>query len=111
MVKRLTLKDQLTREEYLQRVARYTNADARRLGYPSADVLRLEIKLGELAGAWRTTKAPHLVHEYSSLLYRMILNGYDVNMLAVQDQLPQELMPVLPPEAVQTAIKQVYHEE
>ena len=108
MVKRLTLKDQITREEYLQRVAQYTDADAIRLGYPSAKVLRLEIKLGEIAGAWRKTKNASLVYEYKSVLYEMILNGYDVNTLPVQDQLPDELMPELPPETVCMAIQRVY---
>ena len=77
MVKRLTLNDQLTREEYLQRVQRYTDADAIRLGYPSVEVLHLEIKLGEIAGAWRETKDDKYVHEYARVLYQMIFNGYD----------------------------------
>jgi hypothetical protein len=108
MVKRLTLKDQITREEYLQRVNQYTNTDAIRLGYPSVEVLRLEIKLGEIAGAWRETKNAILVHEYKSVLYEMILKGYDVNTLPIQDQLPDRLMPELPPETVRSAIQRVY---
>ena len=108
MVKRLTLKDQITHEEYLQRVDQYTDIDAIERGYPSVEVLRLEIKLGEIAGAWRETKEEHLVHKYASVLYKMILNGYDVNTLPIQDQLPNRLMPELPPETVRSAIQRAY---
>jgi len=111
MVKRLTLKDQITRDEYLQRIHQYTDEDATKHGYPSAEVLRLEVKLGEIAGAWRKTKDDKYVYEYASILYKMILNGYDVEGLPIQDQLPDELMPELPPQPVQAAIKRVYQAE
>ena len=110
MVKRLTLKDQLSREQYLQRANQYSDADAQKLGYPSAEVLRLEIELGEIAGAWRDNQDDgDLVREYERVLYKMILKGYDVNTLPIQDQLPDDLMPELPPEPVQAAIQRVYH--
>lgn len=111
MVKRLTLKDQMTREEYLKRVNKYTDEDAIKLGYPSADVLRLEIRLGEIAGAWRENKTDELACEYKSVLYEMILKGYDVNTLPIQDQLPDRVMPDLPPQSVQQAIRKVYQTE
>ncbi len=112
MVKRLTMKDQLSREEYLQRVNQYTDADARKLGYPSAEVLRLEIKLGEIAGAWRYNQDDKsLVLEYERVLYKMILNGYNVETLPIQDQLPTKHMPELPPKPVQVAIQNAYHSE
>ena len=112
MVKRLTMKDQLSREEYLQRVIQYTDEDAKKLGYPSAEVLRLEIKLGELAGKWRNNQDDEsLVLEYERVLYKMILNGYDVDTLPIQDQLPDELMPELPPKPVQMAIQSVFQTE
>jgi hypothetical protein len=38
----------------------------------------------------------------------MILKGYDVNTLPIQDQLPDRLMPELPPEPVQAAIQRIY---
>jgi hypothetical protein len=109
MVKRLTMKDQLSREQYLQRVSQYTDEDAHRLGYPSVEVLRLEIKLGEIAGKWRYNQDDEsLVLEYERVLYKMILKGYDVNTLPIQDQLPDRLMPELPPEPVQAAIQRIY---
>ena len=108
MVKRLTLKDQLTREEYLQRVREYTDDDAQRLGYISAEVLRLETNLGEIAGKWRRTKEDALVLEYKSVLYEMILKGYDVTTLPIQDQLPDDLMPDMPPLEVLQAIQNAY---
>mgnify|MGYP000032074948 CR=1 FL=1 len=112
MVKRLTMKDQLSREQYLQRVSEYTDDDAHKLGYPSAEVLRLEIKLGEIAGKWRNNQDDEaLVHEYERVLYKMILKGYDVDGLPIQDQLPDRLMPELPPKPVQMAIQSVYQAE
>lgn len=112
MVKRLTMKDQLSREQYLKRVSQYTDEDAQKLGYPSAEVLRLEIKLGEIAGKWRYNQDDEsLVLEYERVLYKMILKGYDVNTLPIQDQLPDELMPELPPKPVQAAIQSVYQAE
>ncbi|MEL6307283.1 MAG: IS6 family transposase [Chloroflexota bacterium] len=39
---------------------------------------------------------------------KMILKGYDLNTLPIQDQLPDDLMPELPPQSVQAAIKRAY---
>lgn len=108
MVKRLKSEDVISREEYLQMIAKLTDEDAIELGYPSAKVMRLEDKLSEIAGKWRRTKEHALIHEYKSVLYEMILNGYDVNTLPVQDQLPEDFMPALPPEPVRLAIQKVY---
>ena len=108
MVKRLKKEDVISREEYLQRIANLTDEQAVKLGYPSAKVMHLEDRLSELAGKWRRTKDDALVPEYKSVLYEMILNGYDVNTLPIQDQLPRNLMPDLPPEPVQMAIRSVY---
>ena len=88
-------------------VDNYTEEDARKSGYPSLKVMKLEYELTRIAGAWRETKRDSLVHEYKRVLYEMILNGYDVNTLPIQDQLPDERMPDLPPEPVQNAIKRV----
>ena len=89
----------------------YTDADARRHGYPNLKVMKLEWELTRIAAEWRDTKDDALVHEYKSVLYEMILNGYDVNTLPIQDQLPRRLMPELPPKPVQQAIKTVYDAE
>jgi hypothetical protein len=86
----------------------YTDEDARKHGYPSLKVMKLEYELTRIAGSWRVSKRDSLVYEYKSVLYEMILNGYDVDTLPIQDQLPPELMPELPPPRVQAAIKQVY---
>ena len=40
----------------------------------------------------------------------MILKGYNVDTLPVQDQLPEDLMPELPPQTVRSAITQAYKE-
>lgn len=108
MVKKLKSEDVISREDYLQMVSNLTDEDARELGYPSAKVMRLEDQLTELAGKWRRTKEEALIYKYKSVLYEMILNGYDVNTLPIQDQLPDDLMPELPPEPVQMAIKTLY---
>ena len=106
--KRLKWEDMISHEEGIEERQNYTDEDARKLGYPGVEVLRLGDHLRMLAGKWRETKDNHLVHEYASVFYKMILKGYDVNTLPIQDQLPDDLMPELPPEPVQAAIKRVY---
>jgi len=107
--KRLTLSDMKPPEYSI--LDKYTEEDAHKSGYPSLKVMKLEYELTRIAGAWRETKNESLVYEYKSVLLEMILNGYDINTLPVQDQLPDELMPDLPPEPVQVAIKRVYQTE
>ena len=106
-MKRLKLED-MKPPGVTGKLENYTDEDAQRHGYPSLKVMKLEYELTRIAGTWRETKDNHLVHEYASVFYKMILNGYDVNTLPIQDQLPDELMPELPPESVQAAIKRVY---
>ena len=89
----------------------YTDEDARRHGYPSLKVMKLEYQLSQIAGEWRYTKADALIDKYKSVLYEMILHGYDVNTLPIQDQLPSRLMPEMPPKPVQKAIQSVYSSE
>ena len=107
--KRLTLSDMKPPDYSV--LSKYTDEDARKSGYPSLKVMKLEYELTRIAGAWRETKDDALVYKYKSVLYEMILNGYDVNTLPIQDQLPDELMPELPPEPVQSAIKRIYQPE
>ncbi|MDQ7027139.1 MAG: hypothetical protein Q9P44_16460 [Anaerolineae bacterium] len=110
-MKRLTMKDQITVREHRQRMLSLSDDEVKKFGYPNAKVLRLSYRLSEIVGKWRGVKTDALVHEYKSVLYEMILNGYDVNTLPIQDQLPEDLMPELPPEPVQAAIQRVYHAE
>ncbi|MCI0714028.1 MAG: hypothetical protein L0154_27985 [Chloroflexi bacterium] len=88
--------EEISHAELMEERRRYTDQQARQLGYPSAEVLHLSDRLSEIAGQWRTTKDNNLVIEYRQILYEMILKGYDVNTLPVQDQLPEELMPNSP---------------
>jgi len=104
----LTFEDQKSDKDYLAQRRNYTDEQAQALGYASAKVLRLADDLSKIAGKWRVTKDDLLVDKYQQTLYAMILNGYDVDTLPVEDQLPEELMPDLPPEKVRTAIKQAY---
>jgi hypothetical protein len=104
----LRTEDQKTREEYLARVKNYTDEDAHKLGYSNVHVLHLEDRLGQIAEQWRTSQDVQLVSKYRETLYDMILHGYDVDSLPLQDQLPKELMPELPPQAVRAAILQAY---
>ncbi|MEL6406455.1 MAG: hypothetical protein AAFR81_18950 [Chloroflexota bacterium] len=108
--KRLKLEDMkpsgLSRE-----LENYTDADAHRHGYISLDVMRLEYKITEIVGEWRSTKDDRLVQKYERVLYKMILKGYDLNTLPIQDQLPDDLMPELPPQSVQAAIKRAYEKQ
>ncbi|MEM9950225.1 MAG: hypothetical protein AAF846_01385 [Chloroflexota bacterium] len=109
--KRLKWDDMISPEQANVERQNYTDEDARKLGYPNVEVLHLADSLSALAGKWRRTKDAVLVHEYKSTLYEMILKGYDVNTLPVQDQLPDDLMPDLPSEPVQRAIKTVYESQ
>lgn len=104
MVK-LTMADMKSLEQYKAELEHITDQQAHKLGYPSAHVLRLEDKLTDIAGAWRESKEEALVHEYKSVLYEMILHGYDVQTLPIQDQLPPEVMPQVPSARVQKAIQ------
>jgi hypothetical protein len=110
MAKRLKWDDMISPEEGRKERQNYTDEDARKLGYPSIEVLRLADYLSEIAGKWRTTKEDVLIHDYKAVLYEMILKGYDVNTLPVQDQLPEEHMPDLPPMPIQKAIIEAYQE-
>lgn len=93
-------------DAYLEERRHYTDEQARELGYVSAAVLRLSDQLSAIAGAWRTTRKTERVTQYQVTLYAMILKGYDVDTLPIQDQLPPELMPDLPSERVLAAIRQ-----
>ncbi len=104
----LKWEDMQSHEDYLEERHSYRDEKARKLGYPSAEVLRLSDHLSQIAGEWRTTKDSKLVTEYQQTLYKMILKGYDVDILPIQDQLSTELMPELPPPPVRAAILQAY---
>lgn len=104
----LRSEDEISREKLMHERHNYTDKQARELGYPNAEVLQLSDHLSAIAGQWRTTQNPALVEKYREILYSMILKGYDIDTLPLQDQLPEELMPELPPPAVRQAIKEAY---
>ncbi|MEL6408278.1 MAG: hypothetical protein AAFR81_28185 [Chloroflexota bacterium] len=106
--KRLTLDDMKPADYSV--IDKYTDEDAKKSGYPSLEVMKMEYELTRIAGKWRETKEESLVHQYKGVLYEMIFKGYDVNTLPIQDQLPDALMPELPPQRVQVAIRQVYEQ-
>ena len=106
----LTRADMGSLEEFRKERENYTDEDARKLGYPNVAVLHLEDKLSLIAGTWRDTKDDALVAEYRQTLYEMILKGYDVHTLPIQDQLPDRHMPELPPKKVLDAIVAAYKE-
>lgn len=108
--KKLKSGDGLSNEEALEERRNYTDEQARILGYPSAEVLRLSDKLTNLAGQWRETKDAYVASLYRETLMVMILKGYDIDTLPVQDQLPEEQMLDLPPAAVLHAILQANRE-
>ena len=107
-MKRLTIADQMTPQEHRKYMLSLSDEEVKQFGYPNAKVLRLSYRLSEIAGQWRATKDDALVHEYTSVLYEMILKGYDVDTLPIQDQLPSDLMPEIPPKSVQLAIQNAY---
>jgi len=97
-----------TPEESRRRIAEMSDEEAQEHGYPSAEVMRLEYRLGDIAAEWRGTKRDELIAEYKYVLYEMILKGYDVNGLDIEDQLPPEHMPDLPPKKVLEGILKSY---
>lgn len=106
----LTMADQISHEELMEEIANYSEEDARKLGYPSLEMLHLEDKLTDIAGAWRGTKDEALIDEYRDVLFLMMLKGYDVTTLDIQDQLPSDKMPFIPPLSVTQAIVKAYSE-
>lgn len=80
------------------------------MGYPSAEVLRLSDDLTQLVVEWRETKDETVAIRYREILLRMILKGFDIDNLDMQDHLPEEHMPDLPPQPVRKAIIQAYRE-
>ncbi len=110
MAKRLTWEDMKSREELLEERRNYTDEDAQKFGYPSAEVLRLSDTLTELAGEWRETKDENVAIRYRETLLKMILKGFDFNNLDTEDYLPEEHMPDLPPKPIQKAIIEAYKE-
>ena len=105
MAKRLKWEDMKSPEEYTAERQNYSDEQAQDLGYPSAKVLHLYDHLSNLAGEWRSSRSETLAHEYGKTLLDMILKGYDVDHLPIQDQLPLNLMPEIPPDSVLVAIK------
>jgi hypothetical protein len=97
--------DEISHDEFMAERQTYSDEKAQKLGYPNAEVLRLSDQLSAIAGAWRTTKKTELVTQYRVTLYAMILKGYDVDTLPIQDQLPPEFMPNLPSNRVLAAIR------
>jgi hypothetical protein len=106
--KRLKPEAKISREAYLAEFQDYSNADAQKLGYPNIEVFHLAQRLSYIAGEWRETKIQELVSEYRETLYEMILKGYNLTILPIEDQLPEEFMPELPPASVLVAIRQAY---
>ncbi len=110
-MKRLTMKDQISMEEHREKMLSLSDSKIKQFGYPSRKVLSLSYQLSDIAGKWRRTREDALVDKYKGILYEMILNGYDVRTLPIQDQLPEDLMPELPPENVREAIQREYATE
>lgn len=75
-------------------LAKNTDEDPQKSGYPSLKVMKLAYELTRIAGAWRETKHGGLVHEDKSVLYEMILNGYDVNTLSLKINYPMNGCPI-----------------
>ena len=104
----LKWEDMQSADDYLEARRNFTDEQASELGYPSAEVLRLSDNLRRIAGEWRQTKDGTLLIAYRETLYSMILKGYDVDTLPIEDQLPAEFMPELPPPSIRTAIIEAY---
>jgi len=106
----LTMADQMSHEELMEKRRNYTDEDVRKFGYPSAEVMLLEDDLAHISGKWRRTKDEELIDEYRDVLFLMMLKGYDVTALPIQYQLPEDKMPFIPPMSVSDAIVKAYRE-
>jgi hypothetical protein len=83
----------LTRKEIRDGI---TDEMARKDGYANADMLRKELRLGDMAGRWRRTKADEDVQAYHALFQELIEEGWNPHQLDFDQSLPPELMPELP---------------
>jgi hypothetical protein len=75
-----------------------TDEMAQRDGYANADMLRKELRLGDIAARWRSLKTDDVVEEYHALFAELIEDGWNPHFLDFDQALPRELMPELPPQ-------------
>jgi hypothetical protein len=78
--------------------ASITDEMAQRDGYANADMLRKELRLGDIAARWRRTKADEDVQAYHALFAELIAEGWNPHFLDFDQALPKRLMPELPPQ-------------
>ncbi|MEM6284865.1 MAG: hypothetical protein AAF787_21930 [Chloroflexota bacterium] len=70
-----------------------TDEMAREEGYPDAATLRMEHRLGQLAGKWRRTQQDSVVETYHKLFVELVERGWNPDQLTAQQSLPRDLMP------------------
>jgi hypothetical protein len=98
----------VSREVYLAKFQDYSNTNAQKLDYPNLEVFHLAHRFSYIAREWSKTKAQEFVREYGETLYTMLLKGYNIILLPVENQLPEELMTEMPQASVLAAIRQAY---
>lgn len=69
---------------------------ARKMGYPSAKVYAMEVRLAELARQWHQTHDETVLSEYHTLYYKMIVFGYPPEAFGPETEIETEYMPELP---------------
>jgi hypothetical protein len=77
---------------------RYTinEETARKMGYPSAKVYAMEVRLAELARQWHQTHDEAVLSDYHTLYYKMIVFGYSPEAFGPETEIETEHMPELP---------------
>jgi hypothetical protein len=78
--------------------ASITDEKAQQQGYANAEMLRKELRLGDIAGHWRVTKSDEDVKAYHALFAELIAEGWNPHSLDFDQALPKRLMPELPPQ-------------
>jgi hypothetical protein len=83
----------LTTEEI---IASITDEMVQAEGYPNREVYLLARQLGSLAGEWRETKEAEVVKRYHDLFHKLLALGWNPVLIAIDEMLPDELMPEFP---------------
>ncbi|MCI0713852.1 MAG: hypothetical protein L0154_27085 [Chloroflexi bacterium] len=94
--KPLTHADTTSANEVARKRDAITDEVAHKMGYPSAELYRMERKLADLADEWRRTHSQSVLTEYHALYYKMIVFGYSPSAFAPDTEIETEFMPELP---------------
>lgn len=92
----LTHTDTVSSDDVHQMRYAVSEETARKMGYPSAKVYAMEVRLAELARQWHQSHDKAILLEYHTLYYKMIVFGYPPEAFGPETEIETEYMPELP---------------